>query len=521
MHACAVATEPSNGRAWLSWARTEASFQAGARARRRSALARGAQRHDDSSDEARDVNSEALGILRGPSFDAVIDVLERAVVAVPNDPYIWHYWARYELRRNASPGGRRDTRTTVLSILSRGLIECPSSAILTAEAARIEATMGHYDRARDLFERAIALDSADSHIYMEWAKMEIQCRRRSAARAVFAAGVKSVPKKDAAVLYTEFGRFEEKAGHPEQARFLYERAAASCPSDRYIWPVWAAFEERNGDVDRARKLYEQAVLVDGGNASRVWHAWGSLEFRQGNDEAARKMFERGTRADPRDASNWAAWARLEATKTGNPVEARRLFEHASQNLRAADAARLLFLHWAAFEANCNELEAACDVLRRGLKRRNSSRADSARMTHMLGQYEWRRGNLPDARRHLTSALRLSGGDVRTRHALARLLVQMSEPEEARRLLRTARRTAPLDTHILLTLAQIEAQSFADQGGIVRARSLYEDGARSSPNDAMLFRAWSSFERRYGDSASASRIRRYAMQIQDSSARTEQ
>lgn len=469
MYSCAVAATPGgdaavDGRVWLAWAKLEA--RAG---------------------------------VKGGAFE---EVMERATFALPDDPYLWHFWGRTLLRKG---GGNR---AAARKVLRRGKDACLESAALRCELAALEAGAGNTETARKMYREALEADPSDSHAYMDFAQLEQRCHRMRAARTVLAEGVKRVSKKDAAVLYTAFAKLEVREGHAEQARFLYMRGAEANPSDRYIWQTWAAFEASNGHAERARQLFERGIVVTGGAVASIWQAWGVLEQRQGRLQEARHLFSRGTRANPSDAATWAAWGRLEVS-ADNKVEARRLFQHASDRVGPESQAGALFLSWAMFEADQGNDEEACGLLRTAIDRRNDSRDDSVRLLHAWATLEWRANRTAKARALFGRALRLNPEDPRTAHSLARLEIASEQFVRARTLLSRAHRTSPSDTHIVASLALLEWQHFGEDGGIARARHLFSSGARTAANDATLIRAWASFETAQGDVALGNRLRSVA------------
>jgi tetratricopeptide (TPR) repeat protein len=468
--AAAAAGGADSGRTWLAWARLEA----------RQARAHGA-------------------------YDDVANVLDEATTLLPGDPYLWHFWARRAQGATRTSGGGN---AVARGILRKGAALCQQNAALRCEWARLEVKANNIDSARKLYREAVAADRTDSHTYMDWAMLELRCGRVRSARMIFADGVKAVVKGDAAVLYTAFARFEAKDGHSEQARFLFSRAAEANPKDKVIWQAWAAFEDSEGHGDRARELFERGVVVTGGQVASIWQAWGALEARYGNVSVARHLFARGTTANPQDPGVWAAWGRLEAAE-GSPVEARRLFEHATAQVGTDAPAGALFMQWAALEAKCNNLDAACAVLATAVDRQNDSRQDAGRLLHAWGRYEWRAGRLEAARDLFERASRVNPSDTHVTHSLARIEAELGNPEGARSLLRRVHCASPSDGVIVSTLALLEWQEFGLEGGVGRARDLFETGARLSPNDAVLLKAWATFETAQGNVDLGNRLRSVA------------
>lgn len=55
---------------------------------------------------------------------------------------------------------------------------------------------------------------------------------------------------------------EARAGHPPEARALFQRCVAADPGCRKAWNAWAKLEEEQGDSATARELYGRVLELD-------------------------------------------------------------------------------------------------------------------------------------------------------------------------------------------------------------------------------------------------------------------
>lgn len=448
-----VEANPTDGRAWLKWAKTEAD-------------------------------------------DAALRILRRAVTAVPQDAYLWHVLAGVVKRVQ----GRKEGR----DVFKLGLENCPTSSALWSGWGTLECEAGNFETAVKFFKKAVDADPNDAFIYMIWAQTEIKRGNMRAAVEIFENGVRQVPKKRASVLYSGYAKLEMQRGRVDKARFLYMRAAEVDPKNALNWQAWACTEERAGHIERARELFERGVLADARFAGN-WHAWGIMEMRVGNLDAARCLFEKGTRTSGGDMGCWQAWASLESGE-GNVVEARRLYDQARGRMGTESRAATLYLRWAKLEGDCGNVERARELYKEGAGRTNEKAQDVGKLFHSWAGMEKRQGRVEEARKLYKKALRMNEVDVKSMHALAQLELDAERYDLARQLLRKGVKLEPTDTVAVRALASLEWKHF---GAVDYARSLFRKTAEKVQNDPGLIRFWAALEENEGDDELAVRLKAFA------------
>lgn len=210
---------------------------------------------------------------------------------------------------------------------ARGLLEssCTSgggqSAHLWQAWACLESRQRNHDKARELFDAALAADSQLSEAYHAWGVMEMR-----------QVGVDnrtgSLPREESSC-----ERARVLQGNLAKAQDLLVkglRAAQSTGNDvsvTYAYSSLGQLCERMGKLDEARRWYSEGTKTKlGSNNFVLWSSWALLES-QGGTEAAqvRYLFGRALDINPRHRHTYLAAARFEAGQ-GNKATARELFQ---------------------------------------------------------------------------------------------------------------------------------------------------------------------------------------------------
>jgi len=275
------------------------------------------------------------------------------------------------------------------------------------------------------------------------------------------------------------------------------RASESNPKDIIVWQCWGCFEAKLGNGTRAREIFEHGVIVDPFYAS-IWQAWAILESKSGNINQARTLFKRGIRADSTDGATWHAWGQLEA-KEGNRNYAKELFENGIKSIGHKKRGTPLFLSLAKLENITN----ARIIFKRALDRRYERSSDRAKLMHAWAQIE-----TPEKAKQLyTESLEIFPHDVITLYSLALLEIHhLNDLARARSLLRKAVAINPDDTRCIIALAGLEWTHFESDGGVTRAKEVFEKAANRTSKNKTFLRAYANFEQAKGDQQLATRLR---------------
>jgi len=334
----ALATDPSDGRGYLGLARAHA--KAGRTAEARAWLEEGTR-------ATRGENAflwQAWAVLEERCGDvaAARRLYDAATVADKRHAAAWHGWGMLE-KRQGNFQRARDLLTTGLRLVPDSAPKeflFQSLGVMCAERgraddarryfsdgartesgrrspalwqawARLEAGCGRADKARALFQRALAASPKNRHTWLAWATLEAGLGAVPRARELYRQGASLNPRDPA--LMQAWARMEAGCGRLPAARALFERAARVAPGHQPVWQAWGCAEAAAGETAAARLLFQRGVWAapDSRDAARCFQAWGCLEEREGKPGLARQLFRAALRVDPASAPTWQAWARLE------------------------------------------------------------------------------------------------------------------------------------------------------------------------------------------------------------------
>lgn len=449
----------------------------------------------DKTNDARAWIQLAKALRTTSGVSRAVGIMRCAVSAIPDDPFLWHFYADLTGKTSGPYRARQ--------LLRHALTRCKESAVLYCACAVAESELSNRRAAIPLFESASRLDPTDPITYLKWASAEQANRKFDHARLVYQQGIRLVPKRSLPVLYTAYAGMEANGRRYDAARSLYRLAAECNPKDKLVWQPWACMEQRAGNLDRARELFERAVLADPTFTS-CWQAWGLLEQRAGNLDSARALFERGTHADPDDFVCWQAWATLEA-ENDNVVEARRLFAEGAQRVLERGRAAPLYLAWGRTEEAAGDLDLARQCFRTALDRTHEKLSDKVIISHTWAGMEHRARNIEGARQLYAKVSQLNRRDFRSLYAWGMMELEESNYDTARKLLTKCVRIAPRDKGAIQALGKLEFQHFAQSDGAKKARHMLKRATGQFRHNTSLLKFWASLEKEHGDPQLAQRL----------------
>lgn len=288
----------------------------------------------------------------------------------------------------------------------------PSNYDTWFDYVRLEETNGDVDKARDVYERAIAhvppasekrywrryiylwinyalfeeLEAHDpertrevfreclklvphksfsfSKIWVMAANFEIRQKRLDAARKILGLAIGLAPKEKIFKTYIEM---EMQLGNIDRCRTLYEKALENAPHNCTSWVKFAELERSLGETDRARAVFELAIaqpLLD--MPEQLWKAYIDFEIAEGERELTRKLYER-LLDRTQHVKVWMSYAQFETapmTAVGDDGA-----EDDGEGGSEAGAARRAAAEAAAAEEDPEEAEAARTVRARGVYER--------------------------------------------------------------------------------------------------------------------------------------------------------
>jgi tetratricopeptide (TPR) repeat protein len=206
-----------------------------------------------------------------------------------------------------------------------------------------EQSFGNIEKARELLNKAIELDSGNGYVCHSYGLLEMQSGDWKRARQLWQQGLTKSPS---AALICSLGNLYTTQGHPESARELYSVYLPQLPSGREKVEVHLAASSLEetvfGDLEKASELLKVALSDKTMQDSRAYMALARLGTSGGrvDDRVVKKRLQeicsrqlkahhtngqRGALFPVKDGRLFNAWAKLE-TKTGSLSEARDILK---------------------------------------------------------------------------------------------------------------------------------------------------------------------------------------------------
>ncbi|KAJ7219422.1 pre-mRNA-splicing factor CLF1 [Mycena pura] len=202
-------------------------------------------------------------------------IYQEALKLVPHKQFtfakLWLMFAKFEIRRLDLPGARK--------VLGAAIGMCPKEALFKGYI-ELEVELREFDRARQLYEKYLLFDPANSAAWIKFAELESQLQDFTRTRHIFELGVSQSPLSMPELLWKAYIDFEIEEGERETARGLYERLIQLSGHVK-VWISYALFEAEPIPVPRALREDEDE---DENEEVRVV---------EGDAGLARQVFERG------------------------------------------------------------------------------------------------------------------------------------------------------------------------------------------------------------------------------------
>eukprot|EP00271_Cylindrocystis_brebissonii_P011529 TRINITY_DN29373_c0_g1_i1.p1 TRINITY_DN29373_c0_g1~~TRINITY_DN29373_c0_g1_i1.p1 ORF type:complete len:1025 (+),score=216.61 TRINITY_DN29373_c0_g1_i1:809-3883(+) len=264
-------------------------------------------------DQARRLFRKSLKISRQVAAPAAVSTQETTLAdARPSSE---------ELPGRTAVGKKVKLPDSAESLLSAHVVGLHSWAMMELRSS------GGWARARELLERAEALQPGNAVVLQSRALLEKEAHNWDTARNYFKRATKAAPTD--AVCWQTWALFEAGGGRVKEMRRLFRKALELAPSSPFVLQAWAVQEEKLGGsegIEEARRLYRKCTQV-APHSLHARQAWGLLEQRAGNVEEARRLFEGCLKEGPSDVATLQAYARLEE-QCGNLQAARGLLARA-------------------------------------------------------------------------------------------------------------------------------------------------------------------------------------------------
>jgi crooked neck len=159
-----------------------------------------------------------------------------------------------------------------------------------------EESMGDFERARSVFERALGVNHKVHSMWVKYAEMEAKNRFINRARNVWDRAVTILPRID--MLWYKYAWMEEQLEQLPAARAVFERWMKWEPKESG-WMTYVNFEVRYDEWKRAREIMSRYVECH--KYEKTFIKWANWEMYKAKDAAsARQVYSRGIAELPED-----------------------------------------------------------------------------------------------------------------------------------------------------------------------------------------------------------------------------
>jgi len=282
-------------------------------------------------------------------------LLVRCLELNPFDSHSWLALARLEAKLGNYERARE--------IFSHSIARCPNNVHLLHAWGHLEQKHGDEAVARECWSKAMDLDPLNAYVCHALATLEQRHRNFERAKEVLQTVVKVKPTS---ALCVSLAELEQQMGFPEKAREVLRYGLAKCDSERSKVLLALAWLEEDsfGREKEAQQLMDEAMVVDGKNM-RVFVAKASMELRMKKVEAARKTLRTAAQLEVEsqdDGQHYTMWATLEL-EAGNVKEARRVLEEGSKRYPGD---QFILQRWGALEMKYGAVSKARELFDRSV-----------------------------------------------------------------------------------------------------------------------------------------------------------
>lgn len=206
---------------------------------------------------------------------------------------IWLYYAQFEIRQKNLQVARKT--------LGMAIGMCPRDKLYRGYI-ELEIQLREFDRCRILYEKFLEFNPENCVTWMKFAELETLLGDAERARAIYELAI-AQPRLDMPeLLWKSFIDFEVSQGEIEFARQLYERLLDRTGHVK-VWISYAKFEFTSGpqedgmNVSLSRRVYERANdcqknLNDRESRVLLLEAWRDFEKESGDEESLEKVLRK-------------------------------------------------------------------------------------------------------------------------------------------------------------------------------------------------------------------------------------
>jgi len=349
---------------------------------------------------------------------------------------------------------------------------------------RMEAQLGNWKEARDIFERGVKVDPNNKHLFHAWAVFEERCGNVTKARELFERCIEADPGDG--VSWQSYALLEERQGNLQDAEELMRRGLEKDPHNPFLLQAKGVLLSRKCQWKEAIHMFEKAVAVRN-DYYQAWQAMAVAHGKLGNIQDALSCFESALKICPSSVPTYQAYAMFEA-ECGNYEHARQLFQRGSE----LDPSHAPIFHaWAKLEEGIGNIDKARELYEKGFRHSPQSLAIlrgwtllERRLGHLPDTQEWKVMNASHMEmNHLGEKLRMLGK-----------MVERKSESDIRTVLEWLASRAKNDQNLRIILQQRGKQDL---------RKVLQWAERRSTEDIRLFMEW--FNERYEEDRSVAAL----------------
>lgn len=195
--------------------------------------------------------------------------------------------------------------------------------------ANFETSQNEIGRARNVFERAIAIHFRTITLWLKYAEMEIQSKQVQHARNLFDRALNILPRANQ--IWFKYVYMEQKLQNIEAARRIFKRWMRWCPPPD-AWFSFINMEKKFDEIDNVHNIYK--MLVHEHNEESHWIKWAKFEESFQRLEMARNVYTSAIHSfgsDNPPATVLKEFARFEERR-GEHERVKAIYKYALDNL---------------------------------------------------------------------------------------------------------------------------------------------------------------------------------------------
>ena len=225
--------------------------------------------------------------------EALFQLMEKSVEAVPSDEGLWMMYAREKWRTNELDEARK--------ILGRAFNQNPESESIYLSAFQLEADNHQVSAARELLRTARQEASTD-RVWYKSVAFERQQGDHEAALDLCQQALNTFPS--CWKLHALKGQIYASKGQIPQAREAYNVGTRACPTSVPLFILLSRLEEASGVVVKARSILERGLMSSPKSAELRLEAI-RVERRAGNIPQAKVLMAKALQALPSSGLLWS------------------------------------------------------------------------------------------------------------------------------------------------------------------------------------------------------------------------